>query len=1060
MKLKRGHFLLPRLLAAVFGALACALLSAAEPAVKSFDVPAGKAEQTLPVLAQQAGIELVYSIDKVEGVATSRVKGELTVRAALDQMLAGSGLVAVEDAKTGAFAVRAEVSAKKEVQPDRSTDVASPASSEVAEKVVKLEGYVVHGYRESLQVSLDAKRKADSIVDVISAEDVSKFPDTNVADSLSHIPGVTVDHLFGQAERVSILGTDPNLNRTLLNGQDVSSGDWYVLDQPSRQFNYTLLAPEVIGQATVYKTPEARIVEGSIGGTIDLSTRDPLSLPAFTTSGSVGLLYNDRSGKKDPNLSEVASWHNETGTIGVLLGLQSFHEFIRRDGVETAGNFPSTSLSENVPIGTILPYFLNTALFQQERKRTGGNLSLVFKPTDKLKLTLTGLDVKVDDTNSNNSFGPVTGNYWSGSALGNPVIVNGVLDSALEGPQTPGGNTEFFNDIFYRAAVIKTSAYDAKAEYKVSDDLFVTAQGGYTHSNSGTKAQYYAEFLNGNSSGGGADGWQPYWNGISPGGAYGWYTPNPIRPGLPFEPYPYPLNVNITGYTNTPTYTYGPGSAGFGTTPSLIQNGGVGGFNGNVASDPETDSEKYLQLDAQWKVKAGPINKIFAGLRYTDHTTGQNEYNLGLPSWQFTSLADFSPGLTPGNFLTGMPSTKDMSSHSLGNPTAIANYVGNLPYLQSGQYLSYAWYESAPGTGGGSQVLGSNGTPTGQTASQLMTMNQALAAGDGFQPQSSFLVNEVVNAGYVEAAFDLGSNASGNFGVRYVQTKTSASGYQSLDNGITYSPVTITHQYDDFLPALNLLFNVAQDSDIRFAVSQVIARPNFPQEAPYVDIYDNNRKNGVFGNPNLDPYKATDVDAAYEWYFAKNSYLAVNLFYKSIANYILSKTVPLTEFDTLTGAPATYMLTGPVNAGKATSKGGAISVQKLWNGGFGLSGNYTYVDAVADTGDQLPYSSKQQINISPFFENKQFLARVTYGWRSQYLTSSFNGTSNVYTKPYTELDANFAYNLTKNISLTFAITNLLDETYYQYYKTSTGGQFLADEYKEGRRFLAGIHWNY
>jgi GntR family transcriptional regulator len=121
---------------------------------------------------------------------------------------------------------------------------------------------VVTGFRASLAQSIDAKRKADAIIDSVSAEDVGKFPNTNVAEALTLVPGVTVDRAFGQGEKVSILGTDPALNRTLLNGQTVASADWFILDSPGRTFNYALLAPQLVNRVDVYKSPEPRIDEG------------------------------------------------------------------------------------------------------------------------------------------------------------------------------------------------------------------------------------------------------------------------------------------------------------------------------------------------------------------------------------------------------------------------------------------------------------------------------------------------------------------------------------------------------------------------------------------------------------------------------------------------------------------------------------------------------------------------------------------------------------------------------------------------------------------------------
>src|SRR5690606_1129938 len=123
-------------------------------------------------------------------------------------------------------------------------------------------------------------------------------------------------------EKVSILGTDPALNRTLLNGQTVASADWFILDQPGRTFNYALLAPQIVGRVEAYKSPQARIDEGSIGGTVDVITRRPLDLESGTLSGAASWLYNDRSEEGDLQLSVLGSWRNEARTFGVLVSAQ------------------------------------------------------------------------------------------------------------------------------------------------------------------------------------------------------------------------------------------------------------------------------------------------------------------------------------------------------------------------------------------------------------------------------------------------------------------------------------------------------------------------------------------------------------------------------------------------------------------------------------------------------------------------------------------------------------------------------------------------------------------
>ena len=210
-----------------------------------------------------------------------------------------------------------------------------PATQDAAKDLDKV---VVTGIRGSLEKALEAKSEANAIVDAITAEDVGKFPSTNVAEAMTIIPGVTIDKAFGQGEKVSILGTDPALNRTLLNGQTIASADWFIADQPGRTFNYSLLAPQIVGKVEVFKSPEARIDEGSIGGTVIVTTRKPLDLDANTISGQVSYLWNDRVQKGDPQASLMYSWKNSASTFGVLFSAQKSTENIRRDGVESYGS--------------------------------------------------------------------------------------------------------------------------------------------------------------------------------------------------------------------------------------------------------------------------------------------------------------------------------------------------------------------------------------------------------------------------------------------------------------------------------------------------------------------------------------------------------------------------------------------------------------------------------------------------------------------------------------------------------------------------------------------------
>jgi len=330
---------------------------------------------------------------------------------------------------------------------------------------------------------------------------------------------------------------------------------------------------------------------------------------------------------------------------------------------------------------------------------------------------------------------------------------------------------------------------------------------------------------------------------------------------------------------------------------------------------------------------------------------------------------------------------------------------------------------------------------------------QAIDAGQGFQPTQSFAVGEKVKAGYIQANFAY-DKFNGNAGVRFVETASASSGY--IASGTAVKPTVVEKKYTNILPALNVAYDASSDIILRFGASEVIARPNYADLSSSVLLYDSILQ-GQGGNPRLDPYKSTDLDASGEWYFAKNSALVVNLFYKDISNYILKSNGPESYFNENRGIVTTYTISRSQNAGKASSKGFAVSHQQTFAYGFGTTLNYTYVDASADGGRELPFASKHQVNISPFYENHGLLVRLTYGWRSDYFTNVDRGNS-VYTRAYTELDANVAYNLTKNISLTLAATNLLDETYYIYAKVPA--KMFQGEYKNGRRLQAGLHFNF
>jgi iron complex outermembrane receptor protein len=873
------------------------------------------------------------------------------------------------------------------------TTTAAAAAPGAADEPVQLGAFVVNGYSASLASSLQAKRESQDNVEVITAEDVGKFPDNNLAESLSHLPGISVDRLFGEGERVSIEGTDPNLNRVLLNGEPVSSADWYVLDNQSRQFNYLLLSPDVVGQAEVFKSWEPSLLEGSIGATVNVTTRNPLTLAPLLFEGTLTDGYNDRSSKNEGSESAMFSWHNDSKTFGILVGAEDNREYLRRDGVESLAEDNNTNLGVGGPLPGqpagpwVTPEVVNTAEFLQLRHHQGGNFDVVFKPTDRLTLEATGLYVKQTMDNVNFSYYIYPGDNWSGLPnITNATVSNGVLSNYTI------NSAPLVIDAFNRAAQIVTQDYNLKATYK-GDNFNLTTDAGFTRATGGTQHQFFAE----------------YFVFASANIATSKNSSSFAVTGVP-GPDPTAANLNSGadfGLSSEPSFDYG-----------------------NIASNPEVDDEKWVKVDLDFPLK-GALKDFKAGMRFSDHKAGENGSVVSVPGADevTTPLSAIGVSGAPSNYLDGLSNiTPSMSQHVILNSYgSVASFIGNLPSSTSGENLLQFF----------------NATPP--------------SAGAVFTATPTFTVDERINAAYLESSFADGP-LSGNIGARFVETTTTSASY----NLSTPTPTLQSTQstYDNILPAVNLAYDVAQDQVSRFSVAEVIARPNTAAEANYVELYDSTL-GGVGGNASLKPYESTNLDWDYEYYFAKNSYFAVDVFYKDISNYIINATNPEQWTDySLAGHPTeTYEISRPSNGGAATSEGATVSYQQAFAYGLGLQANYTLMHTTSASGP-LPYSSPDQFNISPYYENKWGMIRLTYNWRNDYESSSFNGQSAVWTAPYAEVDLNATIYLTKNLQILFSGTNLLDETYHQYFKNTSAASVLADEYKFGRTYSVSLHWNF
>ena len=529
---------------------------------------------------------------------------------------------------------------------------------------------VATGIRQSIQQSLDTKRNADSIVEAITAVDIGKFPDKNVAESLQRLTGVTINREFGEGERVSIRGTDTNLTRTLLNGHAVASADWFILDQlnASRSFNYLLLPSEIVRSVEVYKSPQADLDEGGIGGTVNVKTLRPLDGQDLSIAGSIGASYNALADEASPTGSLLVNWRNADKTFGLnVAGVYQEREF-RRDGFEILGysRVDANADLNNIPAGGVdVPDLIGSALFRQTRERIGFNAAAQFAPTDQLDIVLSGLYYELDANNTNTNF-LLAPSRKGGD--GNFFTVGTVEDdTALSGSFAAGGSGfSLIYDAFYREASSDTMAIDLDVNYTLNDRNRIHVNGGYTEANGGTDRQL---------------GWEAL--ATAPGFSYD------LTSGVPEVTIDDSVDV---GDPNDPFYVGEVGWAG----AAEVQN---------------TDDEFYVFGDYEHDLQdKGVFKSVKIGAKYTDHTRdvllkfgqrrslfswagpvatgcdGNGNYQtfetsdaLTAAGFRRCGFADISEGLTPGNFLEDIAAPGSLTSYSSLDTNAARAVLDAIP---------------------------------------------------------------------------------------------------------------------------------------------------------------------------------------------------------------------------------------------------------------------------------------------------------------------------------------------------------------------------------------------
>ncbi|MFK5892496.1 MAG: TonB-dependent receptor [Pseudomonadota bacterium] len=857
-------------------------------------------------------------------------------------------------------------------------------------KKADLEVITVTGIANSQKIALFAKRNADSIMDSIAAEDIGKFPDQNISESLQRIPGITISRVGGEGQQITVRGLGPEHNTVLLNGRVLAT------ENEGREFNFDVLASELMTGVDVYKTPTAKLQEGGIGSTVNMKTARPLDYKTFQAVGSVKGYHDVNSNSTTPQYSGLISNTFMDGKFGLLASVNYYNHKFQSNRAYTDGYelFQSSAFSNvSAASQTALSQFdsqvpgdgkgISMATWYQEdidhtnRKRVGGTLAAQFQATDNLLLTVDSIYSKLD-VNSR-AFGPAK---WIGPGFLSDVTVdkNGTV-VGFNGTTGWGGPE---NWSFSRPRYAKTKQIGFNADWNVNDQLSIVFDASYSTAHSNPIGREVVVSIAG-------DG----------------------------------TNLAMTRPTGSPlpTYTFTNGTE---TLSTLKPNWAA--TEGTDISDKVTT----YKIDSVYELDGDSIvTSILAGASYNLRTKEKIRATTGDGGISCGAACDSNGGFYPSNLFSaydasGFLGGSAFSTWVLPDFNAITNLLSSSPgYITKVQPHSSGIVKedtksayiqgNLEGELGDMPWKGNVGFRYSQTNVQSIGFNQELLSLDVTNP------NEPV----------------GNFS----------------------NPTTIIDKgnYSVFLPSANFKLDLQQDVTMRLAAGKTITRPTISLLLLKRDwnLRPNDRTLHT-GNPSLKPLMAWNYDLSLSWYINDVSIVSGAVFYKSLSNDFQQSVNKKTFFgDQYTVYSMENKGKGTISGIELAAQYTFSQLPEPFDG-LGVSANYTNVSRKQN--DKSFSDKSKSYNASVFYEKGPIQAHIVYNYRAGYVAGmSANRGQPKMIANFGQLDASASYKITDNLTLFLEANNITNEKTLSY---SIYKERMIQLKDTGSRYALGVRYKF